>query len=441
MASKDSWASSLYGLPYPIYFYYLNSQYIKANPDLSIPLGNCPALLSVQFAPYLIESDFNISEKYYDTERFGKVDEMRPTIGGTISVFRINSIKEESRVQELKIINTYPKFNKQIGGKRYWGNESKIFQYPYAFAMLTDGISPPLQIKYHLAPQPRMTVKVRSTLSDRCSYGLFIEGYKGDSAGQTEAIVSGDIHELPCSSSAYNQWYASSKNSTAQQVQNTINQAFLTSSQASQMSNVLNQNSIANQGLNQIGGGLGMIGSALSGNIGGVLTGGTNVIGAGMRGQQERGINNLNAEFARQQASLDKKSSIATAMAQVKDLQNTPATMISMGSDFIYGYNKQGSSLKLFRYGLTTEFATKLGDYFAMYGYKQNRLLDLNLHINSRHFYNYIKTIGCNLSSNAISNEDIESFKSIFDNGVTIWHMDNTNVVPGSYEYDNYEVD
>lgn len=443
MANFDSWNSKMYGLPYPIYFYMISSETTGLYDDLTTPLGNCPALLSVQFTPYMKFEDFNTSAYDYDIKRFGEVDKSRPAITeGSPTVLRVNSITEESRVKKLKTTKTYPKVDTQIGKDkgRYWKNESRLFQYPYSFAILSDGISSPLTIKYHLAPKPDMNIKVRNTLSDRCSYGLFVENYKGDGAGQLEAMVSGDIHELPCSSSAYNQWYATSKNSTAQNIQNVSNQSFLSSSQASQMATMQNQHSQSNQQMNQISSGIGAVGSLMNLNLGGVASNSANMMFAGRRGQQERQMNSLNEGFAREQANLNKRSAIQSAMAQIKDLNNTPNTMVSMGSDFIYGYNKQGSSLKLFRYSLTTEYATKLGDYFAMYGYKQNKILNLNDIRNDRYYYNYIKTIGANISSaNNMSKNDLDVMKGIFDKGVTIWHVDREGVIVNDYSKDNRE--
>lgn len=439
MSQFDSWVSNLYGLPYPIYFYYYSK---TAFPDWeeSTPIGNCPSIFSVQFAPYIEFKDLNIKPLLYDTERFGKIAPDRPQLDRIPAVWRINSIEEGARVKTLGCVNTYPKIDKNIGGTRYWKNESKLLQYPYSFAILTDGISPPFQVKYHLVNNDEMVIKVRNTLSDRCSYGIFIDNYKGDKSGQLEAIVSGDTHELPCSSSAYNQWYASSKNSTAQSVQQSINQSFINSSQSAQMTSLQNRHSYVNQGIGMLNGGLVGIGSALGGNVGGVIGGigiGANSI---INGGQQRALNNLNNQFTQQQASFDKKSAIQGAMAQVKDLNNTPNTMLSMGSDFIYGYNKQGSALKLYRFGLTTEYATKLGDYFAMYGYKQNKILNLKENMRTRYYYNYIKTIGANITANGnIEKDDIEVLKNIFDRGVTIWHIDRANVSVSDYSMDNFE--
>lgn len=440
MATYDTWNCDLYGLPYPIYFYFYSKKEMLTPTD-SAPIGNCPSLLSVQFSPYLIMDDFDIEPNLYDVERFGKISLDRPQLPNTPVVMRINSIKEDARIKHLASLRIYPKPSTNIGGGRYWGNESKLLQYPYSFAILTDGISPPFQVKYHLVNSDKMNIKVRNTLSDRCSYGIFVDNYKGDKSGQLEAVVSGDIHELPCSSSAYNQWFASSKNSTAQAVNQSINQAFINSSQSSQMTSLSNRNSYINQNMGMLASGMMGIGAFMTGNFGGVLGSGGMAINNGIQSGQQRAVNNLNNQFAQEQASFDKRSAIQGALAQVKDLNNTPNTMVSMGSDFIYGYNKQGSALKLYRFSITTEYATKLGDYFALYGYKQNKIMNLSEHLNTRYYYNYIKTIGANLSSKGnIEKDDLNIMKTIFDKGVTIWHIENNNVEVGNYSMDNYEI-
>ena len=430
----DSWASNLYGLPYPIYFYFYSKQALPDEKD-SMVIGNCPSLLSVQFCPYLTHKDFNISPMLYDSARFGSVAPDRPQLDVSPGVFRINSIEADSRVKILGAKPTYPRIDNQIGGTRYWKNESKLFNYPYSFSVLTDGISPPLQVKPHLVGSDVMTIKVRTTLSDRCGYGIFVDGYKGDKGGAMEAVVSGDIHELPCSSSAYNQWYASSKNSTAQAVNAQVQNSFLSSAQASASAGLANSQSTLNQMMG--------VGSAMVNGLtgGGLLNGAMGVGSAMMQGGMQRQTNNQQNRFAQQQAGLNKKNAIQGAMAQTKDLNNTPNTMVSMGSDFIYGFNKQGSALKLFRYGLTTEFAVKLADYFALYGYKQNRMMNLRENMRTRNYYNYIKTIGANITPKGnVSKSDLDVLRNIFDNGTTIWHVGREGVNVHDYSMDNYEV-
>ena len=73
-----------------------------------------------------------------------------------------------------------------------------------------------------------------------------------------------------------------------------------------------------------------------------------------------------------------------------------------------------------------------------MFGYKQNKILTPN--IRNRYYYNYIKTVGANLQSNEIPRHHFEQLKAIFDNGVTIWHIDREGVVVGDISMDNYEI-
>lgn len=69
------------------------------------------------------------------------------------------------------------------------------------------------------------------------------------------------------------------------------------------------------------------------------------------------------------------------------------------------------------------EYAEIIDNYFTMYGYKVNILKIPN--INSRQNFNYVKTIGCNIEAN-IPQEDLQEIKSLFNNGLTIWHNTST---------------
>lgn len=65
------------------------------------------------------------------------------------------------------------------------------------------------------------------------------------------------------------------------------------------------------------------------------------------------------------------------------------------------------------------EYAKIIDDYFSMYGYKVNSVEVINPH--KRTYYDYIKTIGCNITGNIPQSELIE-IKSLFDKGITLWH-------------------
>lgn len=71
------------------------------------------------------------------------------------------------------------------------------------------------------------------------------------------------------------------------------------------------------------------------------------------------------------------------------------------------------------RYTIKYQFAKRIDDYFSMYGYQTNELKVPN--INNRPYWNYVKTLGINLIG-TIPQEDLETIKNIFNNGVTLWH-------------------
>ena len=73
-----------------------------------------------------------------------------------------------------------------------------------------------------------------------------------------------------------------------------------------------------------------------------------------------------------------------------------------------------------------------------MFGYKQNKILKPD--IRNRYYFNYIKTVGANLKSINIPRDHFEKLKGIFDNGVTIWHIDREGVEVGNISKDNYEI-
>lgn len=421
----DTWECEMYGLPYPIYFYFLSYDSLPSHAsDSSQVMGNCPSILSIQLVPFLGLPDVELYSIPYDSARFGSVDPTRPALQNYPDVFRVRYINNDGKIRLLKTFNTYPASGKNTGPNkdRYWKNESRLLNYPYSFGTISDNLNPPFTFKYHLCKDyVKSNLRVRNTISDRCSYGLYIEGYKGDNSGVTEAMVSGDSHELPCSSSAYNQWYASNKNQNSASVKAVSSAAFLQTQQSNQM--LSSQQKLAESGASFGISSLGSIFSTLQSR-------------KGVNATQQ--INRLNNKFAQQQAQLDVSQAIAGTLAQTNDLRTTPNTMVSMGSDLIYGISKGASSVTLHRYSLTTEYAVRIADYFAMYGYKQNKLMKPN--IRNRYFYNYIKTVGCNFGTDsAIPKDALETLKGIFDRGLTIWHITRPGVVVSDYSKDNYE--
>lgn len=69
------------------------------------------------------------------------------------------------------------------------------------------------------------------------------------------------------------------------------------------------------------------------------------------------------------------------------------------------------------------EYAKIIDDYFTMFGYKVNALKVPEIH--SRENWNYVKTIDCNFSGD-IPGDDLLKIRTLFNNGITIWHNPST---------------
>jgi hypothetical protein len=160
----------------------------------------------------------------------------------------------------------------------------------------------------------------------------------------------------------------------------------------------------------QMAGGVGAL-------AGGVMTGGVGLLaGAGIAG------NSLGA--------------VAMELAKRKDLQNTPQTVRHLGNNLEFDLCDYNYGLFFLRYSVHENIKKILADYWNKYGYKCGEVKIPSLR--SRYYFNYIKTIGCNITGN-FDNKDIAKLKTIFDDGITIWH-DRAGVTPLDYSYNNIEM-
>ena len=77
-------------------------------------------------------------------------------------------------------------------------------------------------------------------------------------------------------------------------------------------------------------------------------------------------------------------------------------------------YNK----FEFFWKKIKMEYQKVVDDFFTMYGYQTNQVKEPNL--NSRPYFNYVKTIGLNIRGSFPTDQQ-NKFKQIFDKGVTLW--------------------
>lgn len=115
--------------------------------------------------------------------------------------------------------------------------------------------------------------------------------------------------------------------------------------------------------------------------------------------------------------------SVAGMMQQIREAKMTPDSAKGnlTGGDLTYSLGRIGFSFQ--KMTIRYEYAKMIDDYFSCFGYKVNSLKNPN--INGRLNWNYVKTVGCNVTGD-IPQEDIEEVRGLFDRGITIWHNPST---------------
>ena len=120
---------------------------------------------------------------------------------------------------------------------------------------------------------------------------------------------------------------------------------------------------------------------------------------------------------------------IQTRQAQVEKQQMLPnkASLGGGSNATLIGYDLLKNSI-FARYAIKPFFAQRIDEFFDMFGYKTNSVKIPNL--NNRPNWNYVKTLGIIIKSkqstagvdNTVLQEDMQELKSLFDNGITLWH-------------------
>jgi hypothetical protein len=110
---------------------------------------------------------------------------------------------------------------------------------------------------------------------------------------------------------------------------------------------------------------------------------------------------------------------IASQMSQIykASIQPDQAKGNTSGANVNISGNRQDFFVS--RMTIKYEYAKRIDDYFTMFGYKINELKVPNTHC--RENWNYIQTIDINIDG-AIPSDDMRKLKSIYNNGITLWH-------------------
>lgn len=392
---KDNWDTRIASNFTGMYFYIFDSHLnIDTNSEI---IGFAPTITSMCFNPFMSSDDIELEiiQTNFDVAHFGS-----PVKGIIPNVFRLN-LNSSYIQRKLADIEVLPEKPPTIGGERNWKNESKLYFEPYTHYILDDYFNSPLKINpqdlYH--QEGKSSVNVLMTISDRNSYNLYVEGLKGDSIGNLEGIVNTSSLDLPVMSSSYSQFLATSKSVEKQTIANQINLG--------------NANYIANASQS-------FLNTSMNLNPLAAISSSANMVAQGY-------LQNKNNQ-----------SAISMAVANRFDLSSAPRTSVSQGSDASFSICNSRRSIDLIKMEQQNEYYKQQGDYFALYGYKQNKINKID--IRNRYYYNYIKTQGINIDSHGIPKHHLTLLKNIYDKGTTVWHIDRQNVKVFDYSKDNYEI-
>lgn len=207
---------------------------------------------------------------------------------------------------------------------------------------------------------------------------------------------------------------------------------------ATQAANMQITNDLLNQqqALGIASGGIGVVGSLLSGNIGGAAAGiaqtGLNYLGAqaSQNAQNAQFANNqrlqsnvadMNYQLGQYMVQSNQQQAIASINASVQDTQLTPPSIVG----------QQGGGLFNLRNGLITVFErikylpeqvyenVKL--YFQRYGYAFGQWVDAPQQLNVMSDFSYYKLLDLTLECATANETESEAIRGIFARGVTVY--------------------
>jgi hypothetical protein len=267
----------------------------------------------------------------------------------------------------------------------YTPHNKKVLQYPYNFlnAIASDGGNAVIKFENFSDDNTFGVYSFKYVFcnSPTAQAGLLPLKYKSSNRCVPDMLVCKDFPQCAWTSSSYSNWLAT----TGKQYKNQIFNSTV---------------------------------GVASGVVNALATDPTNVTGS---------ISSINSAVS------SAVSSAATTLKylQAKEVaQEMPKHASGQdGSSIMVQLDKAGFTVYSER--ITVEFARRIDGYFDMYGYATNRFKVPN--INSRPFYNYVKTTDVNITG-SIPAKSMSNIKNIFDRGITIWH--DTETV-ADYNVDN----
>ena len=408
ISGNDIESSIMGNIPVGLYYYCIPREKINS----ATYLGFVDTIQSLTYNPFIEVDDMStIVECSFDSDRYGSPK------GGIPKCYRMSGF--DTIDKQLYELNTFP--DNDNGLPTF---EPKLYTFPFRYFMITDYMNTPLVVKPELCENKTLKLRVKATnIATESKYNLYVNGYKGDYNGNLNGIVNNSPLMLPVLSSAYSQFLATSSASFNQGNINAMLENDLTLKQGLATNSLNYRQNTTNNYMQGISSGLGAIASLFSLNFGGVVNGAMGVVQSGINQHFNTLSNNLNNSQLKEQNKLSNFEVSSMANAKTTDLINTPNSIKTTGNDTLFNLVNSNRKIDIIEFGLDFRYKHRIYDYFVKYGYKVNKWEKIN--VNSRRYFNFIKTNTCNIVGDEIPHEYLEEIKDIFNRGVTIWHVDN----------------
>lgn len=386
--NKDLNSFYFYLIPKPFYYYQISY------------LPHCSgAIQNIHYNPFINMNDVNIEECVLDLGKYGK----GIVFPDTPMIYRLTA--SDIIEKELKTIMV-----------DYDEDEPLLSVYPFKYYMICDGFNEPLMVKPQLTEYYNyFTVKVKTMVTVIPNYLMYVHGYNGDMNGKVEGFKNRNPLISSFSNDAYSTFLGTSSASFNAQFDIEKRNEELRYNQTNDSLGLSTLTNVVGLGASLFTGNIGSIGGSISGLIG----------------------TSMEYKHNNQQHSLNEYALQTLHMATLKDLQNKPRTMSSVGNNYDFDTNVNGGTY-VYEYGLHTNHLTEIRKYIKRYGYPVEEYTS-SINLRSRRAWNFFKFRKCDIEGATIPVEHLRMIENIYEQGVTLWHMDR-NISFKNYNQDNSEV-
>lgn len=355
----------------------------------------------------------------------------------SIGANKYKAIMNNPTTNPVSTVRTFPKY----GDLRGYVTESKLLMYPFSFIELIDGGGNNFIIKPEYVDADNINIRTFTSGGLNSKQAHIVEHYRYSGVVLNycrwelgNGIINNYHNNLTVIDNYSAAYLQGNANSMAQSVQNTLNQVNANNKIAENnfrtSANVSAFQTLSNVARGIIGGGLESgnptLQGVVQGGIDGLLSSFSQMARTSLEGQN----NVKNTEL---QGNVTYQNAVNSMLAKKQDIANVADNVALQGGDVYFTFQNQYNGYCLVYKQISNEYISILEGYFKKYGYSYNKLEVPNLH--TRESYDYIKTIDVNILA-SINNESLLKIKTIFDNGVTIWH---TNDI-GNYSLTNNEI-